>query len=411
MSNFLESCPGLAGSISRWIASDAHKLQPDLSVAAALAVLGTLKAQRVRSPSNLRTNNYFIAVAPSGSGKNHPLEKSKIIMAEAGATNVLFGQPTSDAGVVSGLAMSKGVGLILWDEFGQALKAITSKGTSIELSIIKILTEMFSSAGSVFVSKSYADAKQNKRINQPCLNLYASSTPERLLGALASGNVEDGFVGRFLFVPGESSPQLLGLSDPAVSGDILEGIKMILQAKKYHSVDGESEGNLARFFDIKPRIVPYTKDAWDFIQNLQKVQDTQMAASPELIQPIVARTLEHVIKVALTICDDKQIRKTDVVWASEFVTHCQAWLITRIRETMAAGDPGLLEDLILGFMAASGGICSDNELTKIPSYNRAKTKIRKEARDSLIDKGVIRKVSVVDNVGNSVPGYQLRNNA
>lgn len=264
---------------------------------------------------------------------------------------------------------------------------------------------MFSSAGSVFVSKSYADAKQNKRINQPCLNLYASSTPERLLGALASGNVEDGFVGRFLFVPGETNPSLLGLGDAEASHQMLDGIRHILKARKFYAEPGD--GDLARFFEIKPRTIPYGPEAWPLVENLQKLQDARMNASSELIRPIVARGLEHIIKIALTICNDKVVTKEDILWATEFVTYCQSWLISRIQEVLASGDPALLEEVILGFIEARGGQVTDQDLAQIPSYSKAKLRVRKEARDSLLDKGIIQRETLYLGA-TPIPGYQIR---
>jgi hypothetical protein len=99
--------------------------------------------------------------------------------------------------------------------------------------------------------------------------------------------------------------------------------------------------------------------------------------------------------------------KEDVLWASSFVTHCQTWLISRIQDVLASGDPALLEEVIVGFIEAKGGQVTDQDLAQIPSYAKAKLKVRKEARDSLIDKGILSKEFLASG-SQMVAGYELR---
>ena len=139
-------------------------------------------ANKVESPTGLRTNFDTMGVAVSSSGKDHPRKVCKEILNAGGLTELEIGIPKSGAGLLSGIRKANNAGIIFFDEFGKYMATITGgKAASHEAEISRLMMELFTSAGSTFSGMEYADhdGKMPRHvIVNPCLSMYPVTTPD-----------------------------------------------------------------------------------------------------------------------------------------------------------------------------------------------------------------------------------------
>ena len=97
----------------------------------------------------------------------------------------------------SGFGRSARTRSILWDEIGQALQTYRKVGIAPHLhGILRTITEMFTSAHTVYCSDTHANEKNDYRIEQPNLVVYGTSTPDDLFAGLTLNSIKNGFCGR-----------------------------------------------------------------------------------------------------------------------------------------------------------------------------------------------------------------------
>lgn len=75
--------PGLVGDIARWTVATARRPQPELAVGAALVIVGTAAGRQFAGPMKSGTPPCVLGLAPTGTGKNHPLQAVSRVMAAA----------------------------------------------------------------------------------------------------------------------------------------------------------------------------------------------------------------------------------------------------------------------------------------------------------------------------------------
>ncbi|MBP7571524.1 MAG: bifunctional DNA primase/polymerase, partial [Acidobacteria bacterium] len=151
---------GLLGELILWILETSIRPQPELAVAAAAAFLGAVYGRRYRTTTNLRTNRYFVGVAPSGAGKEWARSCVKRLAVDAGATQFLGGEKiASGPGLISALVRSPAQ-VFRIDEFGIYLQALTGAGAAAHhRDLMATMMALYSSAGSTYLGTEYADSE------------------------------------------------------------------------------------------------------------------------------------------------------------------------------------------------------------------------------------------------------------
>lgn len=319
----VNSAPGLVGKIARWINETSIYPQPQLALAASLAAVGALKAHRVRTQTNLRTNLYTIGVAPTGAGKGHAISRIEALFEASGLVNIFGGEPVSDTAILQLLIQKKGRSLIQWDELGIALNEMTkSSAPTHKSAILSMLMRLFSSSAQTFRGKQYTNHDQTRDrqdIDQPCLSLYGASTPSRFYGALSSEYAIDGFCPRFLiFETSDPYPKRRDDVDMSINPEIIAMCQKIDEMPR----NATALGNIDALKRIDPRVVlPSNEgkkilfDALDQFDELRKKWDQKFSG----LGGIWGRAGEHVQKISLTIEDSFQLTETSISWAVEVV--------------------------------------------------------------------------------------------
>lgn len=199
--------PGLIGEIVKFDLATAHRPQPLLALAGAIAVQATLAGRKVCDERGNRTNLFIVAIAETGVGKDHSRLLAKRILLESGLEHQIGNEDlASDAGFIAAVKESP-ASLFLLDEFGKFLLTVGNPQKAPHLyAIITAMLRMYSCAGTVFKGKAYADKGKNPTINQPCPVILGSTVPDSFFKALTHESISDGFMARQIMFEGDPDP-------------------------------------------------------------------------------------------------------------------------------------------------------------------------------------------------------------
>lgn len=191
--------PGFLSEVIAWNLETALYPMPRLALSGALALLSVLTGRKLTDRYGTRTNIYSLALAPSGTGKEHARKVNKKILAAAGASNMLGPERIgSHAGLIAWVAKHESL-LFQLDEIGRLFATMKSAAKSPHLyNIASVLMSMYSASDQTWIGDAYADADKTPRIDQPCAVVYGTTTPGDFFSNMTAENVSDGFLGRFL---------------------------------------------------------------------------------------------------------------------------------------------------------------------------------------------------------------------
>lgn len=321
----INCAPGLVGEIAAWINETSIYHHPALSLAAAITFVGALKAHRVSTSTNLRTNILALGVAPSGAGKNHAMECIERLAKAASVDGIIGGRPASDAGLLKSMQDGNGRRLILWDELGLALQEITNpKAAGYKAAILRAMMEMFSKAGSTYRGVEYSNQdnrRQRTDIDQPCLCVYGASTPGRFYDALSSSHAVDGFLARLLvFETTQGYPTRRKIKTSKIPDSLIIQCRVIQRLPTNVTASPESSDS---HLSIDPAVIPLDPDAEALFDEALVTFDKKRQEAGkrlEALESLWSRAGEHAIKLALVVESNPTIQKVTLEWAIEVVS-------------------------------------------------------------------------------------------
>lgn len=219
--------PGLIADIVDYNLSTALYPQPELALAAAIALVATITGRKLAAPDGCRTNVFVLGLSPTGSGKEHARKINKEILVRAGGEKLVGPERIgSHAGVVAWIGERPTL-LFQLDEIGRLLETMKQPGKAAHLfNIATVLMQLYGASDTLFIGDAYADVKKTKTIDQPHAVIYGTSTPAQFWGSLTAENITDGFLGRFM--PFESSAGYVMAADPSqaeIPEEIIDAVK------------------------------------------------------------------------------------------------------------------------------------------------------------------------------------------
>ena len=332
----LLSVPGFIGEYLEYALSTAYAQQPALTLFGGICLQAALAARKINDPYDNQTSLYVLAMAESGTGKDHPRRLNREILSLAGVKIEGPEDLASDSGLLSVLAENPGA-LLQFDEIGRLLKVASGAGTKVPhlYSIQTQLLRLYSSVGSVFSGKAYADTKRNREIFMPCPVIYGTTVPASFWDSLSSESIGDGFLARLIPVVGIDRP----IRDRVKSKPVPESLVRHAAAWDTFSPGG----NLSRLHP-SPLEVEYTPEADELADHwTQNWQDRADRAGEW--RPIWVRAAEKAGRLALVYAasrgvDDLRIDADAVRWASEVVNWSTELFESRGSDCIADSDFG-----------------------------------------------------------------------
>lgn len=217
-----EAAGGLLENIATWVNDTAIVPVPELSLAAAIALMGGCFGKLAIGPTNAGVNVYFATLLATAGGKGHPPKAVRALSDLCGAQGAVSnGDPTSYAAIERMLRKSSST-VVTMDEFGVTLQDINGRNqNSASASIRKMLLAVYDQSNSVFDGRIYASSETKKDdgpLIGPALTVLAMTTPSTLYAGLSAASVSDGFINRFVFVTGTRDED--GIRPPRLDVDL-----------------------------------------------------------------------------------------------------------------------------------------------------------------------------------------------
>lgn len=272
--------------------ASAYRRSHVMGLAVALSLCETIFGRRVRSHTDMRTNDYNLILASTGSGKE-ACETTITKMLEAADPS---GSHQFPPDIQSGNGLMKAVslnpcGIWVCDEFGKILQAVLDKKGNQHIKNIGLhLLKLYGKSNGTYGGAAHSDGVRNK-VREPHLVVLGMSTGSTVFSAITSEHVQDGLFGRIAFWPVQERPRpTKGLEIVQPSEDLTHRISQWIKFAP--------GGNLGVEFP-KPEVIRMSPDAlvrWD--HHADEI-DERMRAESESRAAIWARVAARSMKLAL----------------------------------------------------------------------------------------------------------------
>lgn len=329
--------PGIVGDVTRWILETSQQPQPELAVAAAITMIGTVLGQKVMTSTRARTNFYIVGIAATGAGKDHARKAIKAALTAGGMGDNLGGEDFGSGQGILARAGRCSNSIFLVDEFGDLMKTIGGKNAaSHERSVMTILTKLFSSTDSVYKGTEYANQKERERndVKYPHVSLYGTTVPSSFYPALTGDNVASGWLNRMIVV---TAPPGMPVDndDAALNGVPASIVDWIKAARGMHAggeVGLNPEHPIQVPMDEMAKTLMVQFRTW--IRERQASLEREPAKAP--MADLWVRAREHALKLALIVAvgkkrpgelpqgasgDALEVDVASAVWAIDYVRH------------------------------------------------------------------------------------------
>jgi hypothetical protein len=351
--NYINNPPGILGEIARWITQTAPKAQPELSVAAAIALCSVVMGRTYRSQFGNRTSLYLVMVAKSTEGKEHPQQCVEKVLTAAHLENLIGGSGYTSAGAVYSALLKSPAHIATIDEIGKLLKMSRAKGNAHAEAALDKLVEAFGRQDGILRPPTYSTMtlkdhqKPSERvIHNPAITMLGATTPNTFFENLTTDLVKDGFLGRCIVVESQQPRQLtrfVDRTDPPA--------RVIEWCQAVH-VSGAVDGNLSDVVvsEAPASVVhlPFAASCLPIMEAFEaELNDAKTAGEGEGLDVLLGRSLEKSLKLAMIAAkaDDpgaREVKPHHLEWAIEYVRHYDNALVRAVRrnrvESVTDGD-------------------------------------------------------------------------
>ena len=323
----LLSIPGFIDDVVNLSMTTAPYPNRVLSFTGAMALLAFLVGRKVQDKRDNRSNIYLIALADSGTGKDHPRKVNFNIAFHSGIAGSIGDAFASGEGLEDALFMHPSM-LFQADEFDCIFNTMTYHKDARAESINEKLLKFYGSANTIYPLRKKATVKRKDgnseeiaHIVNPNLVLLGTAIPQYFYESLSRRVLENGLVARCIIVEAGKRGEA-GNPQPIAPADSL------LRAAKY-LVNLDVSGNLGNEYP-KPLIITETPEATAALKEIQAECDRRYsffeAKNEGAAKALWARAHEKICKLAMlhgisSNVYNPLITEKSVKWAWKFVDH------------------------------------------------------------------------------------------
>ncbi len=331
----LLNVPGLIGEITDWVVATARRPNRAFALAAALLVLGTAAGRKIAGPTDSGTHLYVLALADSGSGKDHALNAVATLLSASGMErHIGKGEFMSHQALFADL-MKEPLTLCPMDEFGSFLRKINNRnGSGSEKAITGVLRTAWGKSFATMPSPGWA-TKASAPIHSPALSVLGAATDRDFYTAIDGADLDNGFLNRFLLIATKARPPSV---EPQVSRHVVPSAISDALAAIYNVANPLSRATMHSGGVTEPILTvgwstPHVKQAFLAFENRM----IDRAAN----QPMLARVSEMAIRLAtiralgMQGVADPVVCMDDLEWSMELATWSAERLITDANEHMS----------------------------------------------------------------------------
>jgi hypothetical protein len=352
--------PGLLGKTTEWITATARRPDRVMALGAAISVVGTLIGRRVAGPTRSATHLNIVPLAPSGTGKQHPMNAARLLMRAAKAESHITG-PTRffSLSAIERHLVAQPLSLCLLDEIGAFLANVTSgRASSHEAGISQILRTLWG-ASFATIETTHRATEAGRIVRCPALSIFGTSTPAEFHAALQGENVANGFLNRFLVLScggrvADTDPVL----DPAtVPSSLAEAL-----AELYVWSGPESLLSIGDpVADYAPDILPWSSaGARECYREFGYAVEQHTEADPHMAD-FMARCAETAIRLATIRAASRwghgaRIDVCDMEWGAGIAWTATQALGANLREFMPENERSRIAGRIADFIRRKGPV-------------------------------------------------------
>ena len=307
--------PGLVGDLMKWITDGARRPSPMLALGPAVTIVGTLMGRNVSGPTGSATHLYVVGLAPSGAGKDYPLQAIGKLL-KASTCGYLNGPSEfmSMSSIINYL-QRQALSVCAMDEFGAFLRKLNNKNSSThEMGISKILRSIWGISFGDYMTPEWA-GRASVEIQRPCLSIYGVSTAEEYFESMQNADIRNGFLNRFLVFSTNTKPTPRA---PLHDGEVPKELALKI-ATMYNEATRLSEAQKDLPLDA-PRILK--KVVWNGGRQVYEALEAQVEEISEdkLVEPYFARTAEIAVRLATIVawgCGRMEVIREDMEWGRD----------------------------------------------------------------------------------------------
>ena len=323
----LLSIPGFIDDVVKLSMQSAPYPNRVLSFTGALALLAFLVGRKVQDKRDNRSNIYLIALADSGTGKDHPRKVNFNIAFRAGVAGAIGDAFASGEGLEDALFMHPSM-LFQADEFDCIFNTLKYSKDNRAESINEKLLKFYGASNTIYPLRKKASAKKKDgtvheiaHIVNPNLVLLGTAIPQYFYESLSRRVLENGLVARCIIVEAGKRGEA-GNPQPITPSDSL------IRAATYLA-NLDVNGNLTNEYP-KPLIITETPEATAALREVQQECDRRYnfyeAQNEGAAKALWARAHEKVCKLAMlhgisSNVYNPLISEKSVRWAWKFIDH------------------------------------------------------------------------------------------
>jgi len=334
---------GAIGEVAKFTLQTSALKHPEFALSAGLAFVSVVTGRKVIDETGTTGNLYLLNLGPTGCGKDSYRKALKKILQDE---NLLSGERfTGDSALLRELSEQPSR-LAIADEIGTMIQNLNNnKADSNQRNLADALVQAYTSAGSIWHYKAYADPTNSKTVYHPNFVIYGSGNAATLFRSLKPEKVTDGFVGRFtMFLSsngGGHCDEIATLAadriDPQEDEyspllDVPQGIRDFIDDWKSRTAGG---GNLDDQYP-KPMILTRTPEAAERLEgHFCDIHHRNISEAGTIRGDLWARASEKTAKFALLSAVSRSATKIEIQdanWAialSNFLTRRLVSMCTR----------------------------------------------------------------------------------
>ena len=352
MSEELLNVPGFVNELKNYTLAVSPRPNPPLAFAGALAMLAHLTGRSYVDERGSHTNLYLAALAPTAMGKEDPRDTNKRLADAVGILPSVPDSPASGEGLEDAVAASPS--LLLQTDEADALLTAMRGGDSRASKMNEMVLRFFSEAKSAHAMRLKAGMTTAPIIPLPHLTLFATGIPQFVYGALTAKALENGLLGRCLFV---ETDEFRPLGDPQkldLPASCVAVARMMAEREK-------------RFTDtgiLEPVVVTETPEAKLEIQKLKfnadEISRRLFESDLKCGAALYCRLYEKAMKLALLGAisqnpEHPQMTAEAVRWGAAFALHVTRKMLYEAQFNVCEGKFDRLKKRFLAFLSEAGG--------------------------------------------------------
>ena len=321
----LMDVPGFINALSSYTTRTAPHPNPVLSFVGALTMLSMLTGRKFCDKTDLRTNIYWVALADSGTGKDHPRKVNFKLAETLGMLDHVGDSFSSGEGLEDALFDTPCM-LFQTDEMDCLMNNIKNKDARAE-SLNASILKLYGEANSVHCMRVKAKSRNTndvvtKKIINPHFVLFGTAVPQYFYNSMTNRVLENGLIARCMIVEADERSPLQTTSVEEFPAEVLDAaayfrdMQLQLMGSSRNSVTPITIGE-----------TPEAEKAFAEAGQYADQQDALFNKGKELVaMSIWRRSFEKLRKLAMLRAlsrsyENPLMTEEDVLWARKLVEY------------------------------------------------------------------------------------------